>query len=77
MIYPNPFTDKTTLQLLNPSNKLLALSLFDQTGRKIKDFSFSNDRNTIVIERKNLAKGIYMLMIRTQNYTSKSKLIIK
>ena len=77
MVYPNPFTDKTTLQLLNPSNKLLALSLFDQTGRKIKDFSFSNEKNTIVIERKNLAKGIYMLMIRTQNYTSKSKLIVK
>ena len=28
-------------------------------------------------ERKNLAKGIYMLMIRTQDYTSKSKLIVK
>ena len=77
IVYPNPFTDKTTLQLLNPSNKLLALSLFDQTGRKIKDFSFSNEKNTIVIERKNLAKGIYMLMIITKNYTSKSKLIVK
>ena len=76
VVYPNPFSKNTTVRLLNENDKLLELSLFDPTGRKVKDLSYYTKDNTITIERESLAKGMYMLVVRTKNHTSKSKLVI-
>jgi len=77
LLFPNPFSEKTTIKLLNPKDVVLELSLFSPTGKKVRDFNTSSSDNSIVIDRGNLTQGIYMLLIRTENYTSKSKLIIK
>ena len=77
LLFPNPFSEKTTIKLLNPKDVVLELSLFSPTGKKVRDFNTSSSDNSIVTDRGNLAQGIYMLLIRTENYTSKSKLIIK
>jgi hypothetical protein len=76
VVYPNPFSKNTTVRLLNENDELLELSLFDPTGRKVKDLSYYTKDNTITIKRESLAKGMYMLVVRTRNYTSKSKLVI-
>jgi len=77
LLFPNPFSEKMTIKLLNSKDVVLELSLFSPTGKKVRDFNTSSSDNSIVIDRGNLAQGIYMLLIRTANYTSKSKLIIK
>ena len=77
LLFPNPFSEKMTIKLLNSKDVVLELSLFSPTGKKVRDFNTSSSDNSIVIDRGNLAQGIYMLLIRTENYTSKSKLIIK
>ena len=53
------------------------ISLFDPHGRKVKESSHRFDEDKIEIEKENLQHGIYLLIIETNNYISKSKLIIE
>ena len=77
MIYPNPFSQNTTINLLSPHDVLIGISLYDPTGRKVKDLNISKKKQSIILEKGNLAEGMYMLVIQTNNYISKSKLIIR
>ena len=76
IVYPNPFNTKTVVNLLDNS-KVSNISLFDPQGRKVKDFTHRVTSNKIEIEKGNLQNGIYLLIIETNNYVSKSKLIIE
>ena len=76
MVYPNPFSQNTTINLLDHS-RVKNISLFDPQGRKVKDFTHRVTSDKIEIEKGNLQNGIYLLIIETNNYVSKSKLIIK
>ena len=73
--YPNPFTKETTIKLPNAKNILKAISLFDYLGKELK-VTFKIKNNNIIIERGHLPKGIYMLSIKTDNFSSRNKLII-
>ena len=77
IIHPNPFTQNTTINLLNPHDVLLSVSLYDPTGKKVKDFNISKQKQSIILEKGNLTEGIYMLVVQTNNYISKSKLVIR
>jgi len=77
MVYPNPFSERTTIQLLNSSDRIIETSLFDPQGRKVKDFTHKISSDKVTVEKENLKEGIYLLVIQTENYISKSKLIIK
>ena len=76
VVYPNPFTSKTTINLLDNS-VVKNVSLFDPQGRKVKDFSHNIKSDKIEVEKGILQNGIYLLIIETNNYISKSKLIIE
>ncbi|MEC8852938.1 MAG: T9SS type A sorting domain-containing protein, partial [Bacteroidota bacterium] len=77
IVYPNPFTEKTTIKLLNKKDIVNEISLYNPIGQKVKLIDSSINRDVITLERGNLVKGIYMLLVRTENYTLKSKLVIK
>jgi hypothetical protein len=76
VIYPNPFTTKTTIKLLNYNDVLKDILLFDYLGREVKKINITIENNTITLERGNLTEGIYMLFIQTEDFTSKTKLVI-
>ena len=76
VVYPNPFTNKTTINLLDNS-VVNNISLFDPQGRMVKDFTHRISSDKIEIEKGNLQNGIYLLIIESNNYISKSKLIIE
>ena len=76
VVYPNPFRLKTTINLLD-NCVVNNISLFDPQGRKVKDFSHKIKSDKIELEKGNLQDGIYLLIIETNNYISKSKLIIE
>ena len=76
MIYPNPFTHKTTIKLLDSNNSLERIKLFDYLGREIHEPYYTVEDNTIIFKKGDLKKGIYLLLVQTVNFTSKSKLII-
>ncbi|MBC8267086.1 MAG: choice-of-anchor L domain-containing protein [Flavobacteriales bacterium] len=77
IVYPNPFSHKTTIKLLNETDIVKEISLYNPIGQKVKAVNIDKEGGNIILEKGNLAKGIYMLVIRTENYTSKSKLIIE
>ena len=77
MVYPNPFTEKTTVKLFNKTDLVKDISLYNPIGQKVKLINSSLKKDIIMLERGNLQKGVYMLIIQTNTYTSKSKLVIE
>ncbi|TAH41112.1 MAG: T9SS type A sorting domain-containing protein [Bacteroidetes bacterium] len=69
MLYPNPFS--TTFQL--ESEEMLSLFVYDQTGRLLE---IIENRNGTIHAGKNLATGIYLVEIRTKDF-SKAMLMVK
>lgn len=76
MIFPNPFKTATTINLLDNS-KLTRISLYDPQGRKVREFNHHIGSDKIIIEKGSLQNGVYLLIIETNNYISKSKLILE
>ena len=74
LIYPNPFTEKTIINTLNKSN-IKEVSIFDNSGRLI--FNNHYNDNIVEIKKGNLEKGTYLLIIETNNYISRNKIIIE
>ena len=75
VIHPNPFTTKTTIKLLESNNCLRNIILFDYLGKKIMEKSNINE-NHIILEKSNIKRGVYMLLIYTEKFTTKHKLVI-
>ena len=75
-IFPNPLEEETTINILNTSNILEDITLFDYSGREVKDINPVIAENTIKLRKGSLKKGMYILLIRTNNFTSKRKLIV-
>ena len=42
LLFPNPFSEKTTIKLLNPKDVVLELSLFSPTGKKVRNFNIKD-----------------------------------
>ncbi|MBI4647647.1 MAG: PKD domain-containing protein [Bacteroidia bacterium] len=57
-IYPNPFTNKTTIKFDNPYSKSYTLVITDITGKIVKEIKEIRT-NKIEINRKELVNGIY------------------
>jgi len=58
-IYPNPFSEKTTIYLTGKTNnKNLDFELYDFTGRKIKELQLNN--SITKLERNGLVNGMYL-----------------
>ena len=63
-IYPNPFTQFTTLEFENPQNKKHSISVYNLYGQLI--FSISNiTTGQVKIERANLTGGLYFFQLLT------------
>ncbi|MBT5354709.1 MAG: T9SS type A sorting domain-containing protein [Flavobacteriales bacterium] len=71
-IYPNPFSDKTSIYFNNNSQR--TFKLFDMIGRTVRSFSSSD--NKIDIYKENLRKGIYFIQITEGNVMQTKKLIL-
>ena len=76
-IAPNPFKLLATLTV-NPKIKLhdAELSVYELTGKKIKNVSDIND-NSIVIDRTGLSSGVYFFtLVDNENFLVSGKMII-
>lgn len=59
-IYPNPFTNKTTIKFSNPENKSYKLVITDVTGKIVKVIENINT-GKVEIKKGNLSSGFYMI----------------
>ena len=75
-IFPNPFHESATLQLLANPNSELTFELFDIQGKKVQILSITQQTSTI--SRSNLPSGIYFYQLTSANKKIRSgKLIIE
>lgn len=77
-VYPNPFSKSTTLELDgNLKQDNLELYLYNIIGEEQKIcYATSKQSQSILIQRNNLAEGIYILKIKYNNLIYSKKLLI-
>ncbi len=78
-VYPNPFTNSTTIKYSVPAAGNVELGLYDIMGNKVKDlqngFQSSGDY-TLNFLSGNLEDGVYLLRINSEEYTNTEKIVI-
>jgi hypothetical protein len=74
-VYPNPFSTSTTFSLANEVNNA-TISLYDITGKEVKQINFSGKQ--VTLDRGMLTSGIYFYTIVNEDQSTKTgKLIIQ
>ncbi len=74
LVYPNPFKDFTTIKFDNHKNTEYSLTVFDVTGKIVREISnITNDR--IILRKENLKPGFYSFELKGK-YNYHGRLII-
>ncbi|MFM2224490.1 MAG: hypothetical protein RJA07_692 [Bacteroidota bacterium] len=75
-IFPNPFTQTTTLQFTNTANEEFTLDVFDIAGRVV--FTMPKITGTQYrFNRNNLAEGIYLLKLKSNTKSYIERLVVQ
>ena len=74
-LYPNPASDIITLNIDNRNNDDLTLNIFNLIGALVKSEKFKQNQQQINVG--DLGNGIYMVEIKSKEWTEKKKLIIQ
>ena len=73
--YPNPVTDKLTLEFVYPLELSSVFTLFDVMGRKVMKIQLQQGNNKLDINTSALQNGIYFYSLSTDD-KAKGKIII-
>jgi photosystem II stability/assembly factor-like uncharacterized protein len=73
IIYPNPFSSQTTISFDTEQNNA-RVNIIDVLGKEIKTYNFSGKQ--LIIEKGEMARGIYFVKITTENKKVATKKII-
>jgi hypothetical protein len=68
--YPNPFIDEIKIQFNTATNTNLKASIYDLSGKLVKEFDFGNLSKGLYIKTINLqdiARGAYKLILSNNN----------
>lgn len=80
-VYPNPFSNTTTLSFSNPTNQWLSIELINSLGERvvfIYEGSLSAGVHTFVLDRTDvMSAGLYQVVINSDSGTSAIRLIIE
>jgi len=78
-IYPNPASAITCIPVETTKNINATLDVYDMIGKKIKNIYTGNisGKKNFFINAAELAKGVYMVTLKTNNYRVTQKLIVK
>ena len=75
--FPNPFSEKTTIQFQTTSVEKVSLIVFDQTGRKIATLVNENlpsGTHKFDFDGSSLPGGVYFYQLQVGSYTSMQKM---
>lgn len=67
VVYPNPVNYELNIQLSTSENSRFNISLYDITGRFIKQSSVNTKNSSITINVTDLSSGMYILQISSIN----------
>ncbi len=75
-LYPNPFSETTTIKFYNPDNRTFRLTLKDSEGRVVRKAE-NVVGNEIIIERKDLKAGMYFIELTGESRTFRGKIVVE
>jgi hypothetical protein len=78
-IYPNPLYSQSVVKFEIPKSGFGKLSVFDLNGKEIHNIAIGYfDKGTFEerLTRKDLSKGIYLVILSVENYTETKKLVV-
>jgi len=70
-MFPNPATNGVTIQLNNLEFNSVKISVYDFLGRKVQQYE--HKENTILLNTKSYANGMYLIKIKRDNNTTVTK----
>ncbi len=79
-VYPNPFEEKTTIELWMEEPQKLEFKVYDVFGNLVEQLTFSFKQkgiNRFVFNNRNLNNGLYFFRLSGKNFDIRNKLIIK
>lgn len=78
-VYPNPFNSNFQLSFYSPKKQTVLIELYDISGKRIysqsKEFDIYSDNLFILSGADNLAVGVYMLRVKTEDKTYHEKIV--
>ena len=74
-LYPNPASDIVTLKIDNSNNTELTLNIYNLMGELVKSEMLKQNQQQINIG--DLSSGVYMVTIKSKDFTENQKLIIQ
>jgi polyhydroxybutyrate depolymerase len=75
-LYPNPFSDYTTVQISGPESPNCTFRIFDINGRMVREWRNSGKKR-FLLERGELLSGIYFIEMTGKNERASSSFIIR
>lgn len=76
LVYPNPVSDKLTVQLSENIGKTAQVNIIDLTGKVLINQTFNTlGKNEILLNTEQLVKGIYLVKVLNQNQVFVTKII--
>ena len=79
-IYPNPVSDKSTIQFTLDKASNIEVSVYNATGSKVAEIAeaqYPAGENRIIINASSLPKGLYFVRIDNGTSQSAAKMIVK
>lgn len=78
--FPNPFNSTTIIKYNIPESKTATLTIFDQSGRKVRS-DFANKwhhagQHRIMIDASMLVNGVYMYRLQADNWSQSAKMML-
>lgn len=73
--YPNP-TNGNTFKLAIPDVKTTGIEIYDLTGQLIKTLNVTSQQRELIVERKNMKPGIYLVILSYEGGRSATRLVL-
>jgi len=75
-VYPNPFSESTTIKFQNITSKISGVILYDVYGREVRTVNPELTTNGFVLERNDLPNGMYFLKVKAGDKEKVVKLVV-
>ena len=78
-LYPNPFSQATTLEFSIPKRCRVSIALYDVAGREVRrivDEELDPGRRKVVVDATGLASGIYFCRMKAADFSEVKKVML-
>lgn len=76
-IYPNPSDGVFSVQLGNENSSPTEISIYNSFGQVVRDYSSQQNHDGVIIITNNLATGIYVLEVRSEDQIYSDRFVIQ